>query len=361
MSERLLACRTSTWIIGTAVGSLLLAAGVRAEEQRCADLGASCVCSEPLNTTTFAGGPDFWNPADSTTKQCSVESAVTGGAIVRTSNTITSSADATALAALPAGHAVSRFVRANNDHTGTFFVGNGVRVNSSLVRLAARWYIWHTPTFDFKGEGSCDNSKIAQFDNGALVDYTGGFHTYGYDSFSPSVDCCVSGPGPNAFIPTSQMKGKWWRFEIVMTNRSGPSFDFKMYGKNITDDGPELTILDLSSRSSVSNLTPPSLMSAILSNNHRYSPSGGCRGWIGISHYMMAGWTTNAGQRIGGAAEVETPGSIPPPTNLRLGRLADELRAIVSAGAHRPRIGLDALAAAPTSVWARPRLMSPSR
>jgi len=354
MLERLPAYQGSTWIIATAVASLLLVEVARAEEQRCADLGASCVCSEPLNTTTFAGGPDFWNPADSTTKQCSVESAVTGGAIVRTSNTITSSTDATALAALPAGHSVSRFVRANNDHTGTFYVGNGVRVSSSFVRLAARWYIWHTPTFDFKDEGSCDNSKIAQLDNGALVDYTGGFHTYGYDSFSPSVDCCVSGPGPNSFISTTQMKGKWWRFEIVMTNRSGPSFDFKMYGKNITDDGPELTILDLSSRSSVANLTPPSLMSAILSNNHRYSASGTCRGWIGISHYMMAGWTTNAGQRIGAAAEVETPGSIPPPTNLRLGRLADELRAIVSAGARRSPAVLQALATAPTAALARP-------
>jgi hypothetical protein len=319
MSEPLLACRRSTWIIGTAVASLLLAAGAQAEEQRCADLGASCVCSEPLNTTTFAGGPDFWNPADSTTKQCSVESAVTGGAIVRTSNTITSSADATALAALPAGHAVSRFVRADNDHQGTFFVGNGTRVSSAFVRLAARWYIWHTPTFDFNLEGSCNNSKIAQFDNGALVDYTLGFHTYNYLNFSPAVDCCVSGPGPNAGLGTNQMKGKWWRFEVVMTNRSGPNFDFKMYGKNVTDDGPELTLLDLSTNNAVSNLTPPSLMSAILSNNHRYSASGSCRGWIGISHYMMAGWTTNAGQRIGAAGEVEGGATtMQPPTNLRL-------------------------------------------
>ena len=153
----------------------LWASNAHAEEQRCTELGASCVCSEPLNTTTFAGGPDFWNPADSTTKQCSVEPASIGGAIVRTSKTITASTDATAMAALPSGHSVSRFVRADDNHQGTFYLGNGVPVSSSLVRLAARWYIWHTPTFDFGNEGSCNNSKIAQFDNNALVDYLGAF------------------------------------------------------------------------------------------------------------------------------------------------------------------------------------------
>jgi hypothetical protein len=111
-----------------------------------------------------------------------------------------------------------------------------------------------------------------------------------------------------------------------MANRSGPNFDLKMYGKNITDNGPELTIIDLQANSQTRSLTPPGLMSAILSNNHRYSGSGSCRGWLGISHYMMAGWTTNAGQRIGAAAEIESPGSILPPTNLRVSELFKELR-----------------------------------
>jgi hypothetical protein len=302
------------------LGSLAVfwASNAQTQEQRCTALGANCICSEPLDTTTFAGGPDFWNPADSTTKQCSVEAASIGGAIVRTSNTITSSADATALAALPPGHTVAHFVRAENDHQGTFFVGNGVPVGASFVRIAARWYIWHTPTFDFKLEGTCENSKQAQFDNGALVDYTAGFHTYNYLTFNPPVDCCTSGPGPDSGVPTSQMKGKWWRYEVVMANRSGPNFQLRMYGKNVTDNGPELTLIDLSGNSAVSKLTPPGLMSAILSNNHRYSSSGTCRGWIGISHYMMAGWTTDAGQRIGGAIEIEAPGSIVPPTNLKV-------------------------------------------
>ena len=362
MSVRLMTTQRLSQALVLAALSLLWATSAKPEEQRCTALGANCVCSEPLNTTTFAGGPDFWNPADSTTKQCSVEAASIGGAIVRTSNTITSSADATALAALPPGHTVSRFVRADTDHTGTFFVGNGVPVSGSFVRLAARWYIWHTPTFDFKLEGSCENSKIAQFDNGALVDYTGAFHTYNYLSFSPAVDCCVTGPGANSGVPTSQMKGKWWRFEVVMSNRSGPNFDLHMFGKNVTDNGPELTLIDLSANKAVANLTPPSLMSTILSNNHRYSSSGSCRGWLGISHYMMAGWTTNAGQRIGAAAEIESPGSIVPPTGLQVSELVKELRA--RALAHVPRLPLALQASRKTMVTnasTGPLLLSPSR
>jgi len=325
MLQRPMTTQRLTQAIVLAALSLLWATNAQAEEQRCIALGANCICSEPLNTTTFAGGPDFWNPADSITKECSVEAASIGGAIVRTSATITSSTDATAMAALPSGHTMSTFVRANDNHQGTFFVGNGVPVSASFVRLAARWYIWHTPTFDFSLEGSCNNSKIAEFNNDSRVDYTAlgtGFHTYNYLTFNPPVDCCTSGPGPNQNVASSQMKGKWWRFEAVLTNRAGPNYTMKFYGKNITDNGPELTLIDLSTSGLVANLTPPSLMSQILSNNHRFSALGSCQGWLGISHYMMAGWTTNAGQRIGAATEVEGGGGAitPPtaPTNLRV-------------------------------------------
>jgi hypothetical protein len=359
MSTRFIAALRLTQTLVLAAWPLLWAANAQAEEQRCAELGASCICSEPMNTTTFAGGPPFWNPADSTTKQCSVESGAIGGAIVRTTNTITASADATALAALPAGHSVSRFVRANDNHQGTYFVGSGVPVSSSFLRIAARWYMWRTPVFDFVDEGSCENTKITEFDNGARVTYIPNtFSTYNYTEFSPSVDCCTSGPGPDSNVPSSQMKGKWWRYEVVMTNRSGPNFDFKMYAKNVTDDGPELTVIDLSSRSSVRNLTPPSLMSTLLSNNHRYSGSGSCRGWIGISHYMMAGWTTNAGQRIGPAAEIESPGAITPPTNLRVSKLLEELRKTSFPAVPRIPVALGALdRTMATAAWNRGSLL----
>jgi len=288
---------------------------VWAAEQRCNELGSSCVCSEPFNTASFVGGPDFWNPADSTSKECSVEAAVNGGAVVRTSRTVVGSNDSTALSRLPAGHSVSRFLTANNNHEGTFSAGHGLAVSSSLVRLAARWYVYHTPNFAFKTSASspCQNTKIMEFDADSRIDYTAGFHTYNYLRFSPSVDCCVLGPGPNPDIGPGEMQGKWWRWEAVLTNRSGPGYRMQMFGKNVTDNLPEITILDTTANGSVANLRPPSLMSRMTTNNHRFSPNGsGCAGWRGISHYIMAGWTTNSGQRIGPAAEIERGAASPP-------------------------------------------------
>lgn len=286
-------------------------------EQRCTDLGSACICSEPLQATSYPEGTnDFKNPNDTSSQECS-QDGVTGGAITRTADDVVASTDATALAALPAGHSVARFVRASDAHEGTFNLGHNTAVASSMVRLAARWYIYRTPTFDFQGEVTCDNSKITEFNNDSRVDVTtdagtANFHTYNYLTFSPSVDCCVSGPagsGGNT-MPTSDMKGKWWRYEVVMTNRAGPDYRMQFYGRNVTDNDAELEIIDLWNNPNVDNLTPPSLMSQIFSNNHRFHnevthPGGACRGWIGLSHYMMAGWDSNAGQRIDAASEVE--------------------------------------------------------
>src|SRR6266849_8930167 len=161
MLERPMTTQRLTQAIVLAALSLLWETNAQAEEQRCIGLGANCICSEPMNTTTFAGGPSYWNPADSTTKECSVESAVIGAPIVRNAP-VFSSNDATAMGALPPAHTMSNFLRTDVNHRGTFFVGNGLPVSASFGRLAARWYIWHTPIFDFEVEGSCNNSKIAQ-------------------------------------------------------------------------------------------------------------------------------------------------------------------------------------------------------
>lgn len=301
--------------LAACVCAVLLIAGAApayAAEARCNELGSSCICSEPFNTSSYVGGPDFFNPADSTTKECTVETGHTGGAVVRTSATINGSNDATALSKLPAGNTVTRFLTANQNHEGTFFAGNGVPVSSSFARIAARFYVYHTPDFAFRtsATSSCQNTKIMEFDANSRIDYTAGFHTYNYLDFSPAVDCCVTGPGSSPGISASQMQGKWWRWEAVMTKRSGPGYRLMFYGKNITDNTPEVTIIDTSMNGSTANLTPPMLMSKMLSNNHRWSPSGtGCIGERGISHYMMAGWTTDAGQRIGAAVEVEGGGS----------------------------------------------------
>ena len=297
-----------------------------AAEQRCGELGAACICSSPLNQPApgsyIQGPPDFWRASNAGAQECSQDG--TGRAVVRTS-TVIGTNDAAMLSALPSGNSVLTAVRPQtNDHQGTFLVGRGDAVTASMPRVAARWYVYHTPLFDYKSEGSCNNSKVTEHNNGTRIDIElgAGFHIFNFLTWSPSKDCCGSGPAitqPNI----QQTKGKWWRHEVVMTNRSGPQFRLQHFMKNVTDNTPEIAVIDFHAPGSpLANMTPPSLMSMILSNNHRFSESGSCRGWIGVSHYMYAAWPTNAGQRIGAAVEVEGGSPPPPPpaptTNLNL-------------------------------------------
>ena len=46
------------FIIG--LGIFWIANAEAANEQRCNDLGANCICSEPLNTTTYTQDTAWW-------------------------------------------------------------------------------------------------------------------------------------------------------------------------------------------------------------------------------------------------------------------------------------------------------------
>jgi hypothetical protein len=285
--------------------------------------GGTCICSSPLNQPSagsYTQGPtDFWRPTNADGLECSQDG--TGRPVVRTS-TIVGTTDATALAALPAGHSVSTVMRPqDNDHQGTFYTGHGEIVSASFVRLAARFYRYFSPAFEFSGEGSggCFNSKFIQSDVwNSDFDHDGNTHfiNTGLDParFSPNTDCCTSGTNAMDYAAS---RGKWYRFEAVIVNREGPQYDAIIYGKNITDGLAEFEIMRLrtnpqSAGASPDNLTPinPSLSSMLLSNGHRAATTS-CLGFSALSYYMMVGWTTNAGQRIGAAEEVEGAGTPP--------------------------------------------------
>ena len=122
------------FIIGTAG---LLSTPALAAEQRCNELGANCVCSEPLNTNNlgYAGG-GVYNPADSTTKQCTVElGRATGSAILRTSHPstqpdISGTNDALILSRMPQRQSVLQYVVRGFDGLD---IGDRVRVNLVAV------------------------------------------------------------------------------------------------------------------------------------------------------------------------------------------------------------------------------------
>lgn len=202
-----------------------------------------------------------------------------------------------------------------------------------LARGAMRYYIFRTSNFEFRGDGTtgCDNAKQLTFNSDTLVDNSdGNIHTYNYQTWAPNfIDCCAAaggGPHPNDLNLVKQdWRGKWWRIEIAMTNRDGPGYNLQMFVKNITDEGDEFEVIDLSLDdpgavqpwvAAPTTLQPTERMNKMEVNLFRDAgATGTCKGWQAISHYMVAGWDTDAGQRIGAATEVESGGT-PAPTPL---------------------------------------------
>jgi hypothetical protein len=282
-----------------------------AEEARCAALGGNCVCSEPFNTTSLVATQQYWkDPADSLVKECST-TGIEGAALEsNTISKIVSRNDASMMSALPAAGraAIQSVVGGTNNHLGIFFAGHTHKSSTYTKRLAARFYIYHSPDFQFAQEGVCTNSKLMQFTgpNSLLDKSFGSVHMYNFTNFSPAQDCCFNGPGPDqSAISKASWRGKWWRVEAVYTNRAGPGWRMQVFFKNVTDNGPELTVVDTSaSGTQLNNVsrTPPQRQDAMLMNNYRET---GCNGWLAFSHYMMAGWDTDSGQRIGSALEIE--------------------------------------------------------
>lgn len=283
-----------------------------AAEARCGQLGGNCVCSEPLNTTNFVRiNPSWYNPADSTSKECNAE-GIPGGAIARNVNDVFGDNNAAAMAALPSGRSITHFMRGPEGHLGIFSTGHGHHSDTFMKRLAARFYIYHSPNFQFAQEGACTNAKFMQFTGPhSLVDMSfGPIHMYNFTEFSPAQDCCFVGPGPDqGRIDKSYWRGKWVRAEAIYTNRAGPGWRFQLYLRNITDNGPEYLVVDTAATGTQlnsSNRMPPQRQDVMHINGYRET---GCAGWRGFSHYIMAGWDTDTGQRIGAASEIEGGGS----------------------------------------------------
>ncbi len=333
-----------------ALGIVVLACSFNADaaEQRCNDLGANCVCSEPLQATTYAnyGTNSHWNPNDSTNLECNGE-GLPGAAVVRNAGAtvdLLASANATALARLPSSHRVQRFLAGPQNHKGVWFAGHTMPDSTTFAkRIAMRYYIYHSTDYTFSNPADTSlgcNAKLLQFDAGLLGDVThGSIHMYNFTTWPRPQDCCFEGPGPSGNnLARSDWLNKWWRVEVVMVNRNaastGQHWRMQIYIKNVTDGAAEKLVVDTDASGTQLNPVNPRIPSAVMSkllvNLYRgQNVDNQCFGWEGISHYMIAGWNTDAGQRIGAAAEIEgaTSGggtSTPPPpapTNLQVSKL----------------------------------------
>ncbi len=336
--------------LGTLIGfSLLfllsaLPGSVNAAEQRCNELGANCVCSEPFNTNFYTHSimSNQWNPADSTTKECSQELA--NHPIARNIQDIVGTNNATILNAFPAGHSVSYVLRAGDGNVGIWWIGNGLGndCGSGWERCEFRWYVYKSTDFVYYNPGVCTGDKHAEikFASGpdSIINVAGlasgdGMAIYNFlpgSGWTPALDCCNQGPrvlATDTYLNGALQRGKWFRFSHVIRNPAGGTgasrFHFEIYAKNVTDNTPEVKILDLEGTGTpgwngpYSTVNPPGRAKTVAVNGYR---EGTCAGFEAYSHLLIAHWATDAGQRIGPAYEIEGTTSSTPstPPNVRV-------------------------------------------
>ncbi len=169
---------------------------------------------------------------------------------------------------------------------------------------------------EFKGDGVCENSKYAGA--GPIIDITAfRVHAYDWTKFTNGVDCCFVGPNYGSGAPTSSAawRDRWWRTEVVVRKRGAgqAGYTIQVYGKDVTNNGPEVVFVDSTipdlgagpnpwTSTQATNLITNSTITGMVSNNYR---QGTCNGFQGFSHFMVAGWDTDQGQRIGPSHEIE--------------------------------------------------------
>lgn len=332
---------------------LMSAASAYAQEQRCKELGANCVCSEPFNTPTLDHKPNspYWYFHDSR-KECAVEGAA-GAAIARNVPDLFMTNDRAIVGRLTS--APLYVVRGPEGQGSLWYVGHDVNdATRFLKRMAFRWYVYYSPNFQFTHEGFCTNGKLVQMGTttgiAAIMSPTPGIQMYNFHNWPPlNSDCCWVGPsfgdhGPSTY---DEWRGRWWRLEIVVTNRQGgPSPNgvrVQLYLKNVTDNAAERLVIDTYGSDYAGAYpyvphddftfpSPLALMRASLFRETR-TPGTVCNGYNALSHYMLAGWDTDQGQRIGAAVEIEglvgdqSPAA--PPTGLKLSSLLSRLKSLL--------------------------------
>ena len=402
------------WLV--LVVSLFLAAVVSAvwvdasgaQEAWCTANPANCVCSDTFQSTSYTarviGGnygaylgdqvgskACFWTDVVNNTASITWTFGVAG-----TFDSMAKiSTDATILNLLPNRNpsSVARFLRfaADNDnatmrfgHTAIDLAGRGatrlalrfaadnnnspMRFGSlqmdltGVKRMAMRWYSYHSPNYEWQGDGLCTNGKIAHnsgpggFGQQPLLTHSVGgnkqtfFYTFNTSlgwswATNPSFGGFFSGSGPwfnNTPYSVVNYRGKWHRHEIVVSNphvTDTGGYQYRYYVKNVTDNLAE--VLDTSLDSGTCNgcfnipesdqiprnfvgdntIHPATAdMVAFHTEFTRDTGTGPCAGWQGWVYMVMATWTTDAGQRIEAASEVEGGGGMPPraPSGLRV-------------------------------------------
>lgn len=305
-----------------------------ATEARCLELGTQCTCSEPLDTDTYIMIPGVvwaWNPDDTaaTDKECNVSGQA--GAFVEIddfSGRFTTASSGPPFDALPRNHSITHVLRLR-DGEGGMFAGVKFDHGEPHARRGFRYYKYYSSDYSFTSDVPlCNSSKWAQMGpsgagtGGPLMTEEWSFYDIeDVTGWNPGANGCCSAPGPghDGLGPTSRdVKGKWIRLEFYMNNTdtTGSPTTFEAYVKNITDDTPEVKIVDSSvpmdypngahwTTDLATSLHPTSPISDMAVNMFRSNNGQACTGYAAFAYFMAAAWDSNEGQRIGAAYEIE--------------------------------------------------------
>ena len=319
------------FLIVLSLSSTVWAAG---NEARCDELGANCICSSPLNSASGgysnASGPNYIKENSVTTKTCDIDGIAdailsTGGSF---GDTYTTANSGESITALPAGHSISNILR-TFDGEGGGFAGHNFAGGDPSARRAMRFYKYYSTDYDWVGGACLNGNKIAQLMNnggaggGPIFTETAGTWSFYAveisEGWSQNGGGCCDGPGPgeSATPPTlSSLRGKWIRYEVILHNAttSGHSW-FEVYLKNVTDNTAEIRLIDSSVAKDFGSANWTSTLATTISQSSNHVDflidmfrNGTCAGFAGFSHYLAAAWSTDAGQRIGAATEIEGGG-----------------------------------------------------
>lgn len=316
-------------MIGAVLGVLLFASSAWATSSRCDELGAACVCDEPLNNATFSQVPGAawaWNASDTSTLECRT-SGQDGGVIENDGSPLdlvreTAASNATMFNALPAGHSLTYVWRSQVDSgigpTGTKFISG----THPTARRGVRFYRYYSTDHRFTDgvAPNCNSGKVFQggyngsYTSGPMyVAVSGGWSVYDISTslqWSSTVEFSPPFPGGTSDLPgESDLKGKWIRYEVYVNNTGTTgTTSFEWYMKNVTDNLPEITLMNTAGYAPMNGVHPTSELVDFNANGFRRNNGDFCDGYIAQSHFLAAAWSSNAGQRIGAATEIEGGG-----------------------------------------------------
>jgi hypothetical protein len=325
-------------LLALAVGLIALALSptvvLAAVEARCNELVANCICSEPMNTNSYTLMSGSWyNPADTSgsDKMCTFITGLPGSLIDRGSPVgpaPTGVNSGEIWNALPSGHGRTFVAKMNEGHTGQLFIAGQVPGGSPTARREHRLYVYYSPNFIFSNDGVCLNSgKVFQFSEQAsgLAQWEGSWHMHAFGTglwgaVPNGYDCCYIAPGQSAqaqAMTAATFRGKWWRYSAIYRNLPGPQLILEFYMKDITTGAPEFlvftTAVTQAGQPGGDNWTTTQVNGLSLSSSFWFSMydlfrNGGCAGYNGFANYMIAAWSTDAGQRIPASLDMEGGG-----------------------------------------------------